>query len=79
MQEMARVCKPEGRILLLEHGKASPQWLNKILDDGAHNHLMKWGCHWNRDIETIVDEVGHQNSILRIPMHLQKIDIMNGV
>jgi methyltransferase OMS1 len=56
-QEMGRVCKPDGKILLLEHGKANPNWLNKILDDGAHKHLMKWGCQWNKDIESIVKEV----------------------
>jgi methyltransferase OMS1 len=54
---MARVCKPEGRILLLEHGRAAREWLNDILDKGAERHLMKWGCQWNRDIEAIVKEV----------------------
>ncbi len=58
LQEMGRLCKPEGRIFLLEHGKASADWLNKWLDEGAHKHLMKWGCNWNRDIESIVKEVG---------------------
>ncbi|KAK9909128.1 hypothetical protein WJX75_007574 [Coccomyxa subellipsoidea] len=58
LKEMGRVCKPDGKILLLEHGKANPNWLNKILDDGAHKHLMKWGCQWNKDIESIVKEAG---------------------
>ena len=61
-QEMARVCKPDGRILLLEHGKANPEWLNRILNEGAHKHLMKWGCEWNRDIESIVKEVRFTNA-----------------
>ena len=59
---MARVCKPGGQILLLEHGRAGTDWLNDILDKGAQRHLMKWGCQWNRDIEDIVKKVGHQLS-----------------
>ncbi|BDA41943.1 probable ubiquinone/menaquinone biosynthesis C-methyltransferase Ub at C-terminar half [Coccomyxa sp. Obi] len=64
LKEMGRLCKPEGRILLLEHGKASPDWLNKWLDEGAHKHLMKWGCQWNRDIESIVKEAGLEIELL---------------
>lgn len=56
-QEMARVCKPDGRILLLEHGRASADWLNGILDKGEQRHLKKWGCQWNRDIEDLVAQV----------------------
>lgn len=63
LQEMGRLCKPEGRILLLQHGRASPDWLNKWLDEGAHKHLMKWGCQWNRDIESIVKEVSIKQSV----------------
>jgi methyltransferase OMS1 len=57
-QEMARVCKPGGRILLLQHGKAKASWLNRVLDDGAREHHSKWGCWWNRDIEQIVRQAG---------------------
>lgn len=57
VQEMARVCKPNGRILLLEHGRAGWDWLNGVLDRGESKHLRKWGCQWNRDIEAIVAQV----------------------
>jgi hypothetical protein len=56
-QEMAAVCKPGGRLLLLEHGRASAGWLNQRLDDGAERHHAKFGCHWNRPILDIVEEV----------------------
>lgn len=48
--EMSRVCKPEGKILLLEHGKGSWDKLNNYLDKWAPRHASMWGCWWNRDI-----------------------------
>ncbi len=54
---MAAVCKPGGQLILLQHGKASWDWLNHRLDDEAQAHFVKWGCWWNRDILQLVHEV----------------------
>lgn len=55
---MERVCKADGQILLLEHGKSHYDWLNRILDKNLHMHVQRWGCIWNRDIEKMVEEAG---------------------
>jgi methyltransferase OMS1, mitochondrial len=51
LREMGRVCRPQGRILLLEHGKGSYSFINGILDANASKHAHNWGCIWNKDIE----------------------------
>lgn len=55
---MARALKPEGRILLLEHGRSSWAWLNNILDNHAEAHFRRWGCQWNLDILKLVSDAG---------------------
>lgn len=52
--EMSRVCKPDGKILLLEHGKGSWEKLNGYLDKWAPRHASMWGCWWNRDIRRYI-------------------------
>ena len=46
------------QVLLLEHGRSSWEWLNRILDQGAPKHAAQWGCVWNRDIRALVENSG---------------------
>ncbi|ORX99122.1 S-adenosyl-L-methionine-dependent methyltransferase [Basidiobolus meristosporus CBS 931.73] len=60
LSEMQRVCKPDGYVLLLEHGQSKYKWLNNILDTQAEKHALQWGCWWNRDIMGLVYKAGLQ-------------------
>lgn len=58
LQNLARVVKKDGKILLLEHGKSHYEWLDKLLDHTAIDHAKEHGCWWNRDIGAIVEKSG---------------------
>ena len=49
LQEMARVCRAEGKILLMEHGRSDHEWLGRWQDRRAERHAKQLGCHWNRE------------------------------
>lgn len=65
LQEMQRVCKRDGRILLLEHGRSHYAWLSSVLDKFADAHAQRWGCHWNRDILALVEAAGLEVETVR--------------
>jgi len=66
LRGMQAVCKPGGRILLIEHGRSHWAWLNNALDGSAAAHHSKWGCWWNRDIAGLVEAAGlHVESMQR--------------
>lgn len=59
LKEMARVCKPDGKILLLEHGRSkSWDFITQYLDKHAERHAKNWGCVWNRDLDQIIERSG---------------------
>jgi methyltransferase OMS1 len=58
LKEMKRVVKDGGSILLLEHGKSHYDWLNSTLNKLDKDHSNSWGCHWNRDIKSLIKEAG---------------------
>jgi ubiquinone/menaquinone biosynthesis C-methylase UbiE len=49
LKEMARVCRPEGKVLLLEHGRSDREWLGRFQDRHAERFAEPLGCHWNRE------------------------------
>ena len=55
LSEMRRVCKPDGQILLLEHGRSSSRWLP---DRRADAHARVLGCRWNREPLELVRDAG---------------------
>lgn len=58
LKNMESLLKPGGRIVLLEHGRGSYDFINNILDNRAHKHSETWGCRWNLDIGELVDQSG---------------------
>lgn len=60
LREMRRVCKPKGRILLIEHGRSSWNWLGKYQDRHLHDQIEQGGCRWNQEPQELVKEAGFQ-------------------
>ena len=57
-QEMARVCKPDGRILLLEHGRSDKRLFAWMQDKRAPKHAEAFGCQWNREPVRLARQAG---------------------
>ena len=58
LQEMARVCRPQGRVLLLEHGRSDRERLRRCQDRHADQFVKPLGCHWNREPLELVKHAG---------------------
>lgn len=58
LQEMSRVCKPDGQILLLEHGRSDVGLIARFQDWRADAHYEKHGCRWNQEPLDIVSRTG---------------------
>ena len=58
LREMARVCRTEGRVLLLEHGRSNREWLGRWQDRREDSFAKQLGCHWNREPLELVREAG---------------------
>jgi hypothetical protein len=55
---MARVCRTDGRILLLEHGRSKQGWLGDWQDRKADRHALRLGCRWNREPLDLISQAG---------------------
>ena len=59
LREMKRVCRPNGLILLLEHGHSNLRWLANFQDRNEYKHFQEHaGCRWNQDSLDLVQSAG---------------------
>jgi len=58
LKEMQRVCKPDGKILLIEHGRSNWDWLGRYQDQTVHQQIEQGGCRWNQEPQELVKEAG---------------------
>ncbi len=58
LREMARVCRADGRILLLEHGRSNREWIGQWQDCRTDRHAEFLGCHWNREPLDLIHQAG---------------------
>ncbi|HJY87582.1 MAG TPA: class I SAM-dependent methyltransferase [Candidatus Acidoferrales bacterium] len=65
LREMARVCRRDGQILLVEHGRSSHEWLGRWQDGRADRHAEKFCCRWNLNPLDLV----RQAQLLPIRVH----------
>jgi len=58
LREAGRVCRPGGRVLLLEHGRSTRRPVNWLLDRLAPGHLRRHACHLTRDVAALPAQAG---------------------
>ncbi|WP_435180825.1 class I SAM-dependent methyltransferase [Halorussus sp. AFM4] len=58
LREMERVCRPDGRILLVEHGRSSVGPIARFQDWRADAHYRQAGCRWNQEPLAVAERAG---------------------
>lgn len=58
LREMERVCKPDGTIRLLEHGRSDVGPIARYQQWRTDAHYAKTGCRWTQEPHEIVSEGG---------------------
>jgi len=56
LEEMNRACAPDGKVLLLEHGRSSVRPIARFQDWRADAHYEKHSCRWDQNPLGIVAE-----------------------
>jgi ubiquinone/menaquinone biosynthesis C-methylase UbiE len=58
LHEMKRVCKPDGRLLLLEHGRSSWGLIGRFQDRAVVGSIQRGGCRVNQEPQQIIQAAG---------------------
>ena len=58
LREMKRVCKPNGRMLLLEHGRSSWGLIGHFQDRAVVGSIQRGGCRVNQEPQQIIQAAG---------------------
>lgn len=58
LKNMAKLLRPGGRVVLLEHGRGTWDLVNNHLDFRAEKRMKTWGCRWNLDIGELIEDAG---------------------
>lgn len=58
LTEMSRVCRLDGKVLLLEHGLSTAKPVNWLLTRMAPGHLGRYACHLTRDVAALPAQAG---------------------
>jgi len=58
LREISRVCRPEGEMLLLEHGLSSCRFLSRLQRWARPAHLRRFACHLDREAEELARRAG---------------------
>lgn len=58
LREMGRVCRPTGRVLLMEHGLGTVSLVNWLLRRLETGQLARYACHLTRDVAALPPKAG---------------------
>ncbi|MGI8482812.1 MAG: class I SAM-dependent methyltransferase [Thermomicrobiales bacterium] len=58
LSEMARVCKPNGRIVVLEHVRSPNRFFARLQQWMTPGQVRRLGCHLDRPTDRLVREMG---------------------
>ena len=58
LHEMKRVCKTDGRLLLLEHGRSSWGLIGRFQDRAVAGSIQHSGCRVNQEPQQIIQAAG---------------------